>query len=287
MPMNLLLTGATGFVGRPLVQELLKAGHQLTLVSRQPPAGMVDNTPSVHWLVADLHDPAPLPVEGRAFDMLLHLAWPGLPNYRDLFHLEKNLPASYRWIRHLVDSGLPRVLVTGTCLEYGQQFGPLKESTPPRPDTSYGLAKHQLHEQLQLLQRQYSFTLQWVRLFYLHGPGQSPRSLLALLDQAMARGDCTFPMSGGEQLRDYLPIDEVARRLSWLVDHAECHGTINCCRGKPISVRRLVEQHIARHASPIHPRLGQYPYPDYEPLAFWGHSDKLPPTPEFMESHEF
>ena len=82
-------------------------------------------------------------------------------------------------------------------------------------------------------------------------------------------------MSGGEQLRDYLPIQEVARLLSVMaVDHTDA-GCVNLCAGKPIAVRELVEAWIEENDWPIELNLGHYPYPDYEPMSFWGSREKL------------
>ena len=82
-------------------------------------------------------------------------------------------------------------------------------------------------------------------------------------------------MSGGEQLRDYLPIAEVAKCLVSLA-MARCdNGVVNICSGKPISVRKLVERWIEENEWSIKLNLGYYPYPDYEPMAFWGERKKL------------
>jgi nucleoside-diphosphate-sugar epimerase len=53
------------------------------------------------------------------------------------------------------------------------------------------------------------------------------------------------------------------------------HGIVNVCSGRPISVRRLVEDWILEHGWRIRPDYGRYPYPDYEPIAFWGDRTKL------------
>jgi dTDP-6-deoxy-L-talose 4-dehydrogenase (NAD+) len=95
---------------------------------------------------------------------------------------------------------------------------------------------------------------------------------LAQLDRAIDRGDESFDMSGGEQLRDYLPAGEVAARLVALAEHSELSQTVNICSGTPISVRKLVENRIAERNANITLNLGHYPYPDYEPMAFWGES---------------
>src|SRR3546814_2015436 len=94
----------------------------------------------------------------------------------------------------------------------------------------------------------------------MHGPGQNPNSLLAQLDRAIDRGEEQFNMSGGEQLRDYLPVQVVALRLAALVSRPEHEGTFNICHGEPTSVRRLVETHIKMRQADIALNLGYYPY---------------------------
>ena len=76
-------------------------------------------------------------------------------------------------------------------------------------------------------------------------------------------------MSGGEQIRDYLPIEDVARQLFRIFKSDES-GIFNVCSGEPISIRQLVENRIQERNSSIRMNLGYYPYPDFEPMAFWG-----------------
>ena len=200
----------------------------------------------------------------------MHLAWRGLPNYKNFFHFEDNLPANYRFLKALASAGYKHFLVTGTCLEYGMQSGCLNEFMEPRPAIPYSLAKDALRRFLEALQKEMPFVLQWARLFYMYGEGQNPNSLLSQLDRAIDNGDESFNTSGGEQLRDYLPVTEVAARLVKLLEHPEVSGPINICSGKPISVRRLAEDRITERSASIRLNLGHYPYQDYEPMAFWG-----------------
>lgn len=275
--MKILVTGATGFVGRHLVPELLLRRHEILAVARDR-----DNAKKMPWyekvtfVACDIHDPKIDFAQTLGVpNIIVHLAWSGLPNYKDSFHLEKNLPADCLFLKKIIMAGTQHVVVTGTCLEYGMQNGALSEETTPMPTTPYGLAKDKLRKFLQELQTQHPFTLQWARLFYMYGAGQNPKSLLAQLDYAIESNAKVFNMSGGEQIRDYLPVEDVARYLATLVDHPECSGIINCCSGKPISIRQLVENRIAQRKANIKLNLGHYPYPDYEPMAFWGDNTKL------------
>ena len=274
--MQVLVTGATGFVGRHLVACLLDRGHDVSVVYRD-----AQRAKSMPWIdrvrafEGELSDFTSLGVEQLGTsDVLVHLAWPGLPNYRGLFHFEKNLPESYQFLKSAIQAGHRRILVTGTCFEYGMQQGCLSETDETKPSNPYGLAKDCLRRYLEMLQSEQDFTLQWCRLFYMFGEGQNPKSLLSQLENAIHRGETRFPMSGGEQIRDFSPVVEVAKKLSQLIETPTATGIFNVCSGTPISVRRLVEERVHFLKASIELDLGVFPYPDYEPFAFWGDAAK-------------
>lgn len=272
-----LVTGASGFVGRHLVRALLDNGYRVRAVSRSLEAARgLPWFDEVEFVAADVHA-ADLDIIRltQGIDVLAHLAWPGLPAYQGLFHFERNLFADYTFIKAAVQAGIGQVLVTGTCFEYGLQDGELSETTEAKPANPYGLAKHSLRLFLEALRREQPFALQWARLFYLHGEGQNPNSLLASLARAMDSGAAQFDMSAGEQLRDYLPIEQAAAYLAGIIERSQFSGVINCCSGRPVSVRALVEQRVAAHGSKIRLNLGHYPYSVHEPLAFWGSARRL------------
>jgi dTDP-6-deoxy-L-talose 4-dehydrogenase (NAD+) len=274
--MKVLVTGATGFIGRHVVAQLLEHGHEVIAVARdEVKARNFAWFGRVRFIACDIHEPIERPAERLGQPAaVMHLAWPGLPNYDALFHYEKTLPADYRFLKSLVQGGVGQLLVAGTCVEYGMQSGALTEDLPTMPVSPYARAKDTLRKQLQALQQQQAFTLQWARLFYMYGEGQSPNSLLAQLDRAIDSGEAVFNMSGGEQLRDYLPIDDVAARAVTLLEHPGCNGIVNICSGEPISVRRLAERHLAQRGSRIRLNLGHYPYSSDVPMAFWGDASR-------------
>src|SRR6185437_12073848 len=118
-------------------------------------------------------------------DFLIHLAWKGLPNYKQLFHFEEVLPEQYSFIKKLISQGLKDVTVTGTCLEYGMQQGGLAETMPAMPSNPYAIAKNTLRCFLEEYQKFVPFNFKWVRLFYMYGKGQSASSVLSQLDKAL------------------------------------------------------------------------------------------------------
>ncbi len=272
---KIAITGASGFIGKYVVNELEKLQSINTLVIRDSTV-LQDVFLQKNIVKINLHDP---PLDSYKLmgypDILIHLAWDGLPNYKSLHHFQDELPNQFRFLKLLIESGLKNLVVTGTCFEYGMQSGSLKEDLQPQPTNPYGFAKNSLRCQLEYLQQVKPFNLTWARLFYLYGHGQSTNSLFSQLNQAIERKDRVFNMSGGEQLRDYLPVQEVAKYLVTLAIAEKNNRIINVCSGKPISVRKLVENWIKENDWSIDINLGYYPYPDYEPMAFWGDRQRL------------
>lgn len=268
--MKVAVTGASGFIGRNILAEL--EHHQVEVIAVTRDATRLQNISNcVQVAEMDIS----LPVEDTferlgCPDVLIHLAWDGLPNYKSLHHFESELPRQYCFLSKLIKDGLKNLFVAGTCFEYGMQSGALSASIKPQPNNPYGYAKHALHQQLEYLKKVSPYNLTWGRLFYMFGEGQPGSSLYSQLKEAVMRGDKVFNMSGGEQLRDYLPVAKVARKIVTLVLTASDLGTVNICSGSPVSVRRLVEQWLPENGWEIELNFGHYPYPEYEPMAFWG-----------------
>lgn len=269
--MKVAVTGARGFVGRHVLTEL--ARRDIDIVASGRPGGMPDEPAAtrLRWVSLDLASP---PENSFAAlycpDVVLHLAWGGLPNYRSPHHVEAELPRHLAFLENAVRNGLSTLVVAGTCLEYGFQSGALPANAETHPTTPYGAAKDLLRRKLQALQASCPFRLTWARLFYMYGDDQPGTSLWPSLKAAARAGQQEFPMSGGEQLRDYLPVEDVARHLvEFALDPAD-RGPVNVCSGRPISVREFVETKIRQNGWSIKPKYGELPYTDYEPMSFWG-----------------
>jgi dTDP-6-deoxy-L-talose 4-dehydrogenase (NAD+) len=275
MTRRIAVTGGTGFVGKHVCRKLLEADCDLVITGRN--VERVDEFRGRATIVqASLES---LCDDGFATlgkpDVLIHLAWGGLPDYRAMRHIEAELPLNIRFLKSMVADGLKAVIVAGTCFEYGMQSGPVEETATCDPVTAYGLAKHTLHRTLELSRTSLPFELTWARIFYPYGSGQPERSLWSQLNAAIDRGDASFGMSAGEQLRDFLPVETVAEHLAAIALAGSGLGTINICSGQPRSVRGIVDEWVARRGAHISLDLGHYPYPDYEPMAFWGSDAKL------------
>jgi nucleoside-diphosphate-sugar epimerase len=269
------VTGASGFIGRHVLRYLNNLPVEVIATTRS----IHSNLPKLDnglWIELDIQNP---PEHILTFmenpDILIHLAWNGLPNYKSLHHFDSELPNHYGFLSTIIKEGLQSIVVVGTCFEYGMQNDLLSEKLDTVPSNPYGFAKDCLRKQLDFLKIQYDFKLTWARLFYLYGDGQSDNSIYQQLKKAIQNSEPKFNMSKGEQLRDFLAVEKAAQYLVDLGLLQKDIGVINVCSGDPISVKNLVEKWLNENNWDIELNLGFYPYSDIEPFNFWGDSGYL------------
>jgi dTDP-6-deoxy-L-talose 4-dehydrogenase (NAD+) len=272
---KIAVTGASGFIGQHVLNNLNNLSVEVVAITRLKHANLPKLVNGL-WVEIDLQNPPEnmFSLIGSP-DILIHLAWQGLPNYMSLHHFEIELPVQYDFLSALIKEGLQSLVVVGTCFEYGMQSNSLSEELDTKPSNPYGFAKDCLRKQLEFLKIQHNFKLTWARLFYLYGDGQSDSSIYQQLKRAIQDFEPKFNMSKGEQLRDYLPVEKAAQYLVSLGLLQKDIGVVNVCSGESISVRNLVENWLDENNWGIELNLGFYPYPNYEPMNFWGNSSYL------------
>ncbi len=260
---RVLITGASGFLGRPCLAELTGAGDEVHAGARAPML-----TRGCHWHRADLLDPAAVDALVSAVrpTHLLHLAWVTAPGA--YWTSPDNLPwveASLRLLRRFAEQGGERVVTAGSCAEYDWNAGGTchEETTPLRPATLYGVCKDALRRTAEAFARQAGLSAAWARLFYLYGRDEHPDRLVASVARALLGGvaaDC----SSGAQRRDFLHADDAAAALVALL-HSDVRGAVNVGSGEAVAVRDVASGVGAAVGRPDLVRLGARPDPVGEP----------------------
>lgn len=278
--MKILVTGASGFIGRFVIKELLKtADYQVIATSSKPETlNKIPDHPRVIKIHFDVLSTNPNKNLFEYFhkpDLLIHLAWNGLPNYMEPFHVMINLPREIDFITNLISHGLSNLAITGTCFEYGMKEGCLNEKLDCNPSNYYALAKDMLRRFLEIYCYENKICFKWIRLFYMFGEGQYSNSLFSQLDRALEEKQLVFNMSKGEQIRDYLPVEKVADNIVRISTQKKVTGIINNCSADPQKLKNIVRNYLVQKNKEINLNLGYYPYSSLEPMAFWGDNSKL------------
>ena len=216
---RVLVTGATGFVGRHTLSNLIGRGFEVFAVSSRPETEQIDG---VQWLRADLlnADRAESVVAETRPSHLLHLAWhPSVPGKF------WNAPENFSWVQASIDlldafvrHGGRRVVSAGTCAEYDWNYGLCVENrTPLNPRTPYGVCKHGLQAWQSALCEQAGVSSAWGRPFLMYGPFEHPGRLVASVINALLTGRPAL-CSAGTQIRDLMHIQDVADAFAALLD---------------------------------------------------------------------
>ncbi|MEK7172584.1 MAG: NAD-dependent epimerase/dehydratase family protein [Patescibacteria group bacterium] len=276
---KVLITGATGYLGNHVINFILKQIPDINVIATSTnldKARKFSWYPKVEYIECDLEKK-----KNNFFsffkkpDLLIHLAWANVHSYQDQLQITKNLPNNYAFLENIINHGLRDLAVAGTCFEYGLAQGCLSEKHKAKPVTVYAQAKYLLYKKLTNLQKEAGFTFRWLRIFYNYGEGQYYKSIIPLLDKAIIDHKEVFDMSGGDQLRDYLPVEKMAEQIVLASLQNKINGIVNCCSGKPITVRKLVQGYLKKRGGGIKLNFGYYPYLKHEPMAFWGSREKI------------
>lgn len=262
--MKIFLTGATGFLGSRVLSFF--EGHELLCLTRN--VRRFSKARHVRSLAGDLSDPAGWRNELKKFapEWCVHLAWEGLPDY-SLVRCRANLDAGIGLVETLADVGIKRMVMAGTCWEYGSASGAVKEDQPPTDCGLFAVTKHSLQTVLASVARDCGFEYRWGRIFFAYGPGQRASSLIGQCHAAYVQGRQPDIRNPG-LAQDFIFIDDVAQALAVLTTADTGSGVFNIGSGVPTTVASVVNRVAAHFDKPS-------PFPEIKATAgFWADTSK-------------
>ena len=232
--MRILLTGGSGFLGTHLLPLL--EGHQLMLLGRRE----VDFPyPNLTYLWCDLSDAETWEGQVRDFspDAGIHLAWTGLPDYSFPRCLE-NFNSSINLIKTLASAGCKTIFVAGTCWEYGDISGQVREIDIPGPMTLYPSFKTGLRLISESIATEHEANLIWGRVFFVYGPGQRETSIIPACYRAIKNREVPEVRNPGA-INDFVHIGDVVGAINALVETPGVSGVFNLGSGIPGKVSEV------------------------------------------------
>lgn len=276
MSKNIVLTGATGFVGRQILRALQAAGHRVTIACRSEAEQVTSNvieyprvieTPDMFaedeiWWAERL----------KGFDTLIHAAWYVEPGrYQDSPENIRCALGTREMVLGAIDAGITHFIGLGTCMEYRLPSATLSVDAPLGPSTLYSASKLATYFMLQRHFNETAINFTWARLFYLFGEGEHPDRLIPYIRRQIENEE-PVRLSAGTQIRDYLDVADAGRMIATLVDNGQT-GPVNICSGLPVTVREVAQGIAAQYGRTDLLEFGQATLHPSDPAAVVGISN--------------
>ena len=243
---KVLVAGASGFIGFPLVKKLSSTGYEVMALSRKCIETNSEEYRSAYWLQSDLSSPKTYREEVKKFcpEIVIYLSWQDIPD----FSFDKsllNLKQSLQLLNFILDFGsCKKIIVSGSCFEFNQLQGKCLEVNEGEAKDHFTWAKLCLYSWLKMICSQKKIDLAWMRIFYVYGPHQRQESLIPDILTNLKKSqlpDIRTPINAN----DFVYVDDVANAFSKAASTNFPSGIYNVGSGKSTSVLevcRIAEQ---------------------------------------------
>jgi dTDP-6-deoxy-L-talose 4-dehydrogenase (NAD+) len=276
-PMNneakkVLVTGASGYIGRHVVSELIRRGYSVFASDIRRDT----ENPEAEYTDIDIFSGCPDLFEtfGKP-DLLIHLAWEQGFVHGSPVHMER-LSAHYTFLKNMAESGLKNIAVMGSMHEVGFFEGEINADAPCNPLSLYGVSKNALRQAMSIESARLGFDLYWLRGFYIYGDDARASSIFAKITQAALDGKKEFPFTSGTNKYDFIHVNELAQQIVSASTQGlrnlenPITGIINTCSGRPVSLGEQVESFIREKGFDIKLQYGAFPDRPYDSKTVWG-----------------
>ena len=270
--MRIFITGGTGFLGQYVVAAALETGHECICLYRSSIPEALKEHDRVQWVKGGLR--TDWSAELKTVDAVIHLAAVGVSPQKasreESFQI--NVIDSLLFVENAVKAGVRRVIVCGSCFEYGAsgaRYESIPVDAPLEPLNAYGASKAAATIALSALARELKFALTVLRPFHFYGEGQASVNLWPALKRAAFAGE-DFAMTPGEQVRDYMRVEDVAAQFLAELDEPEQSqpSVKNVGSGQPVSLHAFCEKWWSLWEADGQLKIGALPYRETEVMRF-------------------
>jgi UDP-glucose 4-epimerase len=255
MTQRILVTGGAGFIGSHVVNLLIARGFAVVVLDNESTGNRATVNPAAEFISGDVRNPADLaPIFAAGVDTVLHIA--GQASIRLSFNnptadLNVNTLGTINIIQQCIAYKVPRLLFASSMTIYGNPtLVPTPEDATPDPVSYYAITKYAaeryVHVTAQRRDLGFDFKVTSFRMFNVYGAGQSLtnayQGVFAIFIGKVLRGEPIRIHSDGEQSRDFVHVEDVARAWVDTIDNASSYGqVINLGTGSPTSVNQLCD----------------------------------------------
>ncbi|ELR98320.1 NAD(P)-dependent oxidoreductase [Gloeocapsa sp. PCC 73106] len=286
--MKVFLTGATGFIGSHIAKQLVTKDYQVYALVRDKNnlKRIEDIVDKIELLEADLLDFKQVNqiIKTILPQQCIHSAWYVEPGkYLNGLENIDLVGASFNLAKQLAECGCEHFLGIGTCFEYDTSLGYLQETSIAKPNSLYGASKLSVQLVLEQIGKITGMKTAWARLFYQYGPAEDPKRLIPGIITALLRGK-TMDLTPGEQVRDFLYIEDVANALG-AIALQQATGLFNIGSGKPITVKEIALTLGDLMGKPELIKLGALPYRQGDDLFICANNHRLKEVTGWYANH--
>ena len=272
MQKNILVTGANGYIGRNVINYLIE--NNMNVIATDISLNNVKNNEKIKKIETNIFKNTEYFLSNlKNIDTCIHLAWRNGFIHNSITHLE-DISLHYKFLKSLYEFGINNINVIGTMHEIGYWEGEVNNDTVTNPISLYGIAKNSLRQSLKVLSdKDTSLLIKWLRVFYIQGDDKNNNSIFSKILQKEEEGALTFPFTTGTNKYDFINIKTLAEMISKSSLQTKITGIINCCSGKPVSLKEKVESFLKENNLKIKLEYGVYPDREYDSPAIWGNND--------------
>lgn len=276
--MKILLTGATGFLGSHVAENLLAEGHELLLVKRSTSklSNCVQIQQKVQWLDSDNNLWIKEAADFRP-EVILHCAWKGVVAIeREDWNVQLcNLTLMEELLQVARISSTKQIICLGSQAEYGLFSGCIDESYPINPTTKYGIMKLAALQVLRSFAGINKIEWQWLRVFSIYGERESENWLIPSVICKILSGVTSMDCTKGEQIYSYLYVKDFAKAVCMTVGAKGKSGIYNICSSEAIRIIDLLYLIKERTCPAFELNIGSIPYREGQSMCILGNTDKF------------